>query len=48
MVQVSTEHIALEYETGESAFPNDFDQAGGLERFRVGGKRRGADSVGFE
>jgi hypothetical protein len=47
MVQVSTEHIALEYETGESAFPNDFDQAGGREHFRVVGKRRGADFGGL-
>jgi len=30
MLKVGTQYIALEYETGEFAFANDFDQAGRL------------------
>jgi len=44
-VKVGAQYVALEYETGESAFANDFDQAGRLQLFGVMRQGRGADPV---
>ena len=44
-VEISLQHIALEYEGGELPFADDLDESCGLEFFHVVRERRGADGL---